>query len=185
MTRLALDSLVPTSAYLESRIDLADAQNTVEHLGHLLEIQFEDLEYEDEFIDNYLQAYWPGPSLKDWHQLEGFSIAGDKSVVDTFYYVGEFEPAKETHVLIGQREKLSFRVNLRVLVDLPYKDNAGQIVAVELRVPYRHLIIGANVLDPGTGTAEQAREIAARHVDLAHFEDPVHTVYGFAFKPRE
>jgi hypothetical protein len=181
--------LVPVSGSIEAMIAGSPAR-----LCWKLHVRFARMGYEGEMVEPILGSDTLTIPVRDWRDLEGRTIEGSNPgeggapPLEATFYVWDHDVVVRTQLKIGARQRLTFHTAWDVLVDFTGftgDDADSQLrVRAELEVPFRGLTVVKDAIPAKRRTVEAAKRLAAEHLDLKQFREPVLEGTAFHFEPR-
>lgn len=185
MSPFPVAGLRPRKGWLRAHIFRNDRAKVEEGLFWGIGIEFEPFEYEGDLVECSMRADWIVLNIRNWKELEGAIVEGDRDKVRASFYIYEHHEALWTRITVRERDGRNFRVVFEMEVDLYAlgTNNRGGVVTIskDVVIPYSGFEIYGGVVAGVPENRDKAIDTAKRHVDLGVYKDPIlrHGVYQF------
>jgi hypothetical protein len=182
------DRMRPSGGHIAAEVFSNPRTGVSEGLYWSVRTYFHAFRYRRETLEPSLGCDLLNIPVRNWRAIEGVRIEGDEETVEaSLYLFNEHFHCQYILLRIGECSGFSFRLSFEVAVELPewVRRRRGRRIDVagETSIQFFGAGIHPSIV-PVTASVEEARAVAARHLDLRAFEAPALLGGSYFLRPR-
>jgi len=182
--------LVPDGGEIYAHIFENGSQGIERGIFWSVTVNFKPIKYGDGSYQCAIICEWIPWQVSNWLDLHDrcVDVALDEDGIESSFYMVEHNICTRMKLRLAHKDSCNFLVSLDAVVDFQGyyggDENAAMPVKARVDVPFIGLLVVPANLEPSPTSMSEAKDIAAKFVDLSTYQEPKKQKHAIVFGPR-